>query len=903
MKIKNNIALLALGLVLAVSPSQAQNTLPEGAQPMIITPHAQNLSYKERTLSFSVAANIPYEVSSNVSWAQVKATPTGQVYVHLDVNYNETARTAEISFINTEHGINQIVQIKQAADGSVAEMPEDTPVAVASCTDNGHASSGKDGGVANTIDGNYESLFHTAYSGGAPVTPVSASTPAILIYNFTNTPLINYVNYVPRSDAAAGGNGNFGLVDLYVKCEGDTDYRLYGSYDFDFSSASTRIDFADGGLANPVSIKFVVKSGKNNYAACAEMEFRTLSGETAEFDIFADDCLTTLRDGVTADDIDAIYNPFIKSLATKIFEGTYSTDYRVAEYPCLLSVQALSDMWLTPGKYYDQRPGVTGITMAPGTYAVAVSGLPANKTAALVLTSWYNGIVGSNFDGGDHQTRTYGLHNGVNVIEFDPAGSFQYAEGGWVSPDYDALAYIDYHDDDNPDSMPNIKVHFINGVVNGYLSADLTNEEMHELTANAKNSHMDVVGKKVHLVWSAQGLHDFCRAIDGSLGYRQYIAVMDSLVQWEHDILGFTKYNRQPKNRTFAYVNYTYYMFQGGLGVSFHRDQESRVLNCNKLVNGDDDAIWGLSHEWGHQHQMHPYFCWKGVNEVSNNMNSYYNIMKMGYRTSDKINHWPNARRHFLDDETYTDIDKDGNIIYDATTSQIREACYTEAMAGHLDWNPDYKALAIDARNITKVVDNKLRARTINEVGVGETLCPFIMLYVYFTKNGCPDFGPDLYESLRQMSQDGGSTVEKTGGYDKYELVAMAQNNNANGALAKLNEFYPTSVWCNYITEEHHGTWDNNMPYILNFIRKTSRLSGYNLFPYFEKWGFLRQVATYIGDYGNGFQIFPEAAYNEFKADMDALVDAGVLKPMSDEMVIEVSSTDDMFMNKPTFPN
>ena len=394
-----------------------------------------------------------------------------------------------------------------------------------------------------------------------------------------------------------------------------------------------------------------------------------------------------------------------------------------------------------------------------------------------------------------------------------------------------------------------------------------------------------------------------CHPIDGSLGYRQYIAVMDSLVQWEHDILGFTKYNRQPKNRTFAYVNYTYYMFQGGLGVSFHRDQESRVLNCNKLVNGDDDAIWGLSHEWGHQHQMHPYFCWKGVNEVSNNMNSYYNIMKMGYRTSDKINHWPNARRHFLDDETYTDIDKDGHIIYDATTSQIREACYTEAMKSKLDWNPDYKALAIDARNITKVVDNKLRARTINEVGVGETLCPFIMLYVYFTKNGCPDFGPDLYESLRQMSQDGGSTVEKTGGYDKYELVAMAQNNNANDALAKLNELYPTSVWCNYITEEHHGTWENNMPYILNFIRKTSRLSGYNLFPYFEKWGFLRQVATYIGDYGNGFQIFPEAAYNEFKADMDALVDAGVLRPLSDEKVIEISNTDDMFMGKPTFPN
>ena len=177
------------------------------------------------------------------------------------------------------------------------------------------------------------------------------------------------------------------------------------------------------------------------------------------------------------------------------------------------------------------------------------------------------------------------------------------------------------------------------------------------------------------------------------------------------------------------------------------------------------------------------------------------------------------------------------------------------------------------------------------------------MLYVYFTQNGCPDFGPDLYESLRQMSQEGGSTVEKTDGYDKYELVAMAQNNNANDALSKLNERYPTSVWCRYITAEHHNTWDNNMPYILNFIRKTSRLTGYNLFPYFEKWGFLRQVATYIGDYGNGFQIFPEAAYNEFKNDMDALVNAGILRELTDEMVTTISNTGDMFMDKPVFPN
>ena len=93
------------------------------------------------------------------------------------------------------------------------------------------------------------------------------------------------------------------------------------------------------------------------------------------------------------------------------------------------------------------------------------------------------------------------------------------------------------------------------------------------------------------------------------------------------------------------------------------------------------------------------------------------------------------------------------------------------------------------------------------------------------------------------------------------------------------------------------------MPYILNWIVKCSRLTGYNLFPYFERWGFLRQTALYIGDYGNGWQIFTPAAYDEFKADMDALVANGTLKELSEEMVVAISNSPDYFQSKPTFPN
>ena len=93
------------------------------------------------------------------------------------------------------------------------------------------------------------------------------------------------------------------------------------------------------------------------------------------------------------------------------------------------------------------------------------------------------------------------------------------------------------------------------------------------------------------------------------------------------------------------------------------------------------------------------------------------------------------------------------------------------------------------------------------------------------------------------------------------------------------------------------------MPYILNYIRKVSRLTGYNLFPYFEKWCFLRNTALYIGDYGDGWQIFTKAAYDEFKADMDALVTSGELKEMPEGMVEEISNAANYFQAKPSFPN
>ena len=86
---------------------------------------------------------------------------------------------------------------------------------------------------------------------------------------------------------------------------------------------------------------------------------------------------------------------------------------------------------------------------------------------------------------------SYGLHNGVNIINH--------------KLDWDGLAYVDYNNK-NPEACGDIKVHFVNGTVNGYLSMDKTNAEMEEIVKKAKYTTIDLVGDRVHLVWETKAL-------------------------------------------------------------------------------------------------------------------------------------------------------------------------------------------------------------------------------------------------------------------------------------------------------------------------------------------------------------------------------------------------------------
>lgn len=892
MKSMNNIltlALLATTLV-AAQPLSAQVKLSDDAYPAIIAPHQQTVSYRERTLCFELTANVPFTATPTADWITVRQGDNGTVYIHLKKNPDTSGRVGTVVFANEEKGLSETLTINQGRDESINDLPSDEQIQVASAKAN-NSESGY--GISYTYDNKLNTYWHTGWT---KYFEVSATNPAILTYNFNNVEHIDYVNYITRQDNSI--NGNFKEVEVYAQCADETELKLITSVDLGGTSGTHRIDLGSTGLDDPKVIEFKVLSGASSasglsYASCAEMQFFK-DNRKGLFDVFADEAMTTLKEGTTQADIDAIEDPFVQEFARKLLDGSYETKYRVGEYTAKLSPSVQAEMWNAPGKYYDQIQGVTGISIPKGKQAIAVSGLPEGGSVPMRVTAWYVGKVGNSFDGGNPESQNFTLTNGLNIIDY--TGS------------YDGLAYICYYADVNPEAQPKIKVHFINGQVNGYLSLDQTNEEMHELVGKAPNYCMDVVGEQVHSVWTkngidgkySKGLYGACLADDGvSLGYRQYIHVLDSLVIWEHNLLGFKKYNRLPDNRTMAYVNFTYYMFQGGNGVSFHVNQENRVLNCKTLIKNDNDAIWGLSHEWGHQHQMHPYFCWAGMGEVTNNMNSYYNIMRMGYRVSDKINAWKPAIRHFVEGD-YSDISPNWSGTTGVRNSHLRHLAYQSA--SEITYSAPLRKFVLEMKDsvIQLPSRNAARALALSEVGQGEVLCPFIKLYAYFTTNGFPDFAPDWYESLRQNDDENGSQIEKQGEVDKYELLASAQNNNKNGKYAQLAEKYPNSVWVknSYVTA-NSSQWQNSIPYVLNFIRKTSRLTGYNLTPYFEKWGYLRQVALKIDDYGSKWIILTPDMYEEFVEDMNALN----LKTVSESMIKDISETPEMFQNTPVFPN
>lgn len=861
---KSNIIkamLMGLAALTAMPAALAQKDVPAtklGA--LVYGSGTITLDSNEATeLSIPTYSRYKYAVSG-ADWVN-PVVKDNTIILSIDANNSALTRTANLA-IRSELGASTTMTVEQPgwqlADGAVEAANAQFVVPVRSvdaCPEAAGRANSTAEGISKTYDGDTNTLYHTSYSG------FSSSNPSqwpVLEYYFTaaSAPAtegvdIESITYVPRS--TGGDNGNFGLITVEIGHMNGSEIEWKAisedPIDLQMRSSASTIAIPDAMQDNIRGIRITVRSGRSikdgveNMASCAEMKFKKKGYVESDLEVFADELCSALKPGVTADRIAQMTNPFYKQLAQLIFDGEYDPANMVSTHHAVMSPQTLAKQWQADGKCYDQSQGITGVALTSGKYVILVSDIPAEKGSLdMVYIRWHGHEIYQDDKGNDvkyyAERHNFTLFNGINVIDIPK--STQTGQG--IVEGYDmGLVYINNFDDAvlTPEmgAEKAVKVHVVGGLHNGYLSSLKTNAENQQVLDNAVYPIMDCVGTRVHSVWQTNALKQHAAG-----QYVRYINLLDQIIVWEHRVLGLEKYNRVPENRTMTYVNYNYYMYQGGWGPTFMYDTQWRVCNPDRLMTSDSDAIWGLSHEWGHQHQMAPYFRWIGTAEVSNNIFSAYNVLHMGYDVSTNRERYHYSNWHkwtdnkgnlqpgkihkiFLDDNYNRDItapsedgetktaNSDDNIVMSLRTDAAKAASANKAFW----WCSELKQFAINQpkypskRFASDVTYSGAPADTWNPANTGDPrntvnprtaltpieayssnngeliLGPYVNLMYYFSEEQPdrlpedyrPDLYADLFESLRQNDMPAGSSVEPgKTTVDKYELLTSIFNGN-----------------------------------------------------------------------------------------------------------------------------
>ena len=500
---------------------------------------------------------------------------------------------AEMNFLSAETGT--VVPTPDCAITTSMAAFTATKIAPTSVAANTQSNTAEN--AAKSMDNNFATFYHSSY--GYVVSPTNT---ARLTYTFTGSPSIDYLIYHPRSD---GGNGRFGDVDIYYKLQGQSTFTFGFSYSAGQKNAPSIMQFPTT-LNNVLQIEVRVKTGSNNNASCAEMEFYQNVNLDASVsgNVFTDNLFNALKPGTTLTEIDAIPSSFFKELATCMFNGTYKYKYRSQEYRPVRSFSTLATQLKTSN--FNQYENPTGMAFTAGTEVVIfVGGAAPGVGVSLKLADLRTHTA----TGPNYVFSNYALKSGFNVIQITT----------------DGLGYIDYSTD-NPDVVDPVKVHIAKGgTVNGIynLATDSRTDWIEAVNTNTSYSQIDLRGKYVSLLFDKTLLKKYNPA-----NIEPLVNTYDSIVKIQFNMMGIYKHNIKFSNTLFALGHNMGGLYAGGLGMHFDYSWgEANYVSVNGVLNGD---IWGVAHEIGHINQARPSLKWAGMTEVSNNIFSTYTEYTMG---------------------------------------------------------------------------------------------------------------------------------------------------------------------------------------------------------------------------------------------------------------------------------
>lgn len=396
----------------------------------------------------------------------------------------------------------------------------------------------------------------------------------------------------------------------------------------------------------------------------------------ADMQFFTDSSCGQLKTTVQAKDLDGFKSDLLKTVATALLNKTYDTTYRAATYQAYPSPRELGNA-LKLGDGFSRYENITGICLETGENVVFV-GNTGGKNLSLLIPDWMrkpaDGIdPAKDPNGWGLKKQRIALQEGVNVIDVKKGGN----------------VYVSYFDD-HAETAPKVTIHFPTGKVNEFFDISRhKNTDWDRLLDQAVSPILDARGKHIQVAYPVEWLKTYTCGKGVEL-----INNYDTLLNHHYTLMGFVKYNKVPKNRILARVNFNYYMFRDGDGVAYLGNKGTMRMVADPAVVITGDPCWGFSHETGHVLQMRPQMTWGGMTEVSCNIFSMYTVTRMGNKSR-------------LSEQKNYDSARKNIIVADPRISFLE--C------------PD----------------------------VFDRLVPFWQLHLYFAQNGKPDFYADVMEEMR----------------------------------------------------------------------------------------------------------------------------------------------------------
>ena len=638
-----------------------------------------------------VMTNCEYSVASSDDWYTVTLDATGNIVIVTTLNNDESDRTGEVTISSSDGTFSRTLVVVQesGATGDALAALADEQIVVAS----GSASAESSNPFSYSYDGDASTYFHS------PWTSSSTSFPFTMIWKFEEASHVDYMTYTPRADNQSGAWGKI-TVSYYV----GSSWTTLGTYDLGQEWSAATIYFGDDGVDNVTQVRVVVADAYASVVTAAEVQFFTVNTAFSTFSsYFKDDICTELADDFTEDDIDQISNSYLRSLASQLYDGTYSTDYRVFEAEPYETTSTLQSRLKNSnpycpvenpiGIYFDEDESI-GIVMAD---------IPDDVSVSLIVKSYTSASTSSG-------STSYSLKNGFNAITTSSAGN----------------GYISYYSDDYAD-LPTIRGHVIMGQQNGVFNSDTDdNTKWKELLANAVSLWLDIVTPRLQVAAPVDQLKSGSPNDGLSVCH-----IYDQVVYREREIMGLL--DDEPKNHQFA---------QPTTAGSIYASTEGAYMSYTAFstwaqADSSDFDVWGLAHELGHNNQVTG-FKWVGCGETTNNIYAAWAQHRLG------------GGYHRLEDESCS-------INGSSSVRGGRFNCYLEngVRLGNV-WQrqegADYYGYSDDEYTVTNE-DGETVTTTSRNYDHFVKLAPFWQLELFCLECGfAPDAWADWFEYLRNNS-------------------------------------------------------------------------------------------------------------------------------------------------------